>query len=87
MNARASDSNVYYFPGGCDTPSAEENTRLLLLDFRSGEAVCDHPHVRPLLEEGWCIRSAAPRVTGSATPRLLVVLTRSEALASSGLFS
>lgn len=47
--------------------------KLLLVDFRSGEAVRQHPDIAPLLEEGWSVTGAAPRVTPDGT-RLLVVL-------------
>lgn len=53
--------------------STEEGTKLLLISFRNGEAVDDHPDVTPYLDEGWRIRSASPRVTDKGT-ELLVVL-------------
>lgn len=51
------------------------HTKLLMVEFRSGETVCTHPGVAPHLAEGWYVQSAAPRVTPDGT-RLLVVLTR-----------
>lgn len=56
-------------------PSADHPARakLLLVDFRSGEAVRQHPDVAPLLKDGWSVTGAAPRVTPEGT-RLLVVL-------------
>ena len=51
------------------------HTKLLMVNFRSGETICTHPAVEPLLGEGWHVQSAAPRVTPEGT-KLLVVLTR-----------
>lgn len=49
-------------------------SKLLLVDFRNGEAVRDHPEIEPLLLEGWRIKSAVPRLVESRGTRLLVVL-------------
>lgn len=58
------------------------HTKLLMVDFRSGETVCTHPDVASYLDDGWHVQSAAPRVTDEGT-RLLVVLTRFPPAASS----
>lgn len=52
---------------------SDEQTKLLLIPFRNGEVVARHPDVLPYLEEGWHVRSAAPRVTSEGT-KLLVIL-------------
>ncbi len=52
---------------------AAYRTKLVMVPFRSGEAVIRHPGIRPLLDEGWKIKSAAPRITTEGT-KLLVVL-------------
>ena len=57
------------------SPPQAPHTKLCLVDFRSGETVCSHPDVKGLLDEGWYIESAAPRITPDGT-KLLVVLTR-----------
>lgn len=61
--------------GSVATPydSSKLRTKLLLVPFRSGEAVSRHPEVMPYLKEGWNVKSAAPRVTPEGT-KLLVVL-------------
>ena len=56
-----------------DAPS---DTRVLIVDVRSSEAVPRHPVVRPLLERGWDIRRCAPRVMEGRGLQLLVVLER-----------
>ena len=53
---------------------AADDARLLLVDFRNGEAVRDHPEIAPLLDEGWRIKSAVPRLVEAKGTRLLVVL-------------
>lgn len=54
-------------------PATAYRTKLVMVPFRSGEAVGRHPDVLPLLEAGWKVKSAAPRVTTEGT-KLLVVL-------------
>lgn len=54
----------------------ETGVKLLLIAFRSGEAVERHPDVQPWLEDGWTVRSAVPRVVESGATKLLVVLER-----------
>jgi hypothetical protein len=54
----------------------ETGVKLLLVTFRSGEAVERHPDVEPWLESGWTVRSAVPRVVESGATKLLVVLER-----------
>lgn len=56
------------------TPLTE--TKLLLVAFRSGEAVRQHPDVQPWLSAGWTVRRAVPRVVESGKTKLLVVLER-----------
>ena len=58
------------------TPKADAPIKLLLVDFRSGESVCQHPDVKPMLSDGWSIRSAVPRLVEDEGTKLLVVLTR-----------
>jgi len=58
-------------------PSLKTRTRLLLLPFRSGEAVTEHPDLSPMIKDGWRIQSASPRVTKDGT-RLFVVLKQSD---------
>lgn len=60
-------------------PTAAKNPqpiKLLLVDFRNGEPVRVHPDVAPLLNDGWSIRSAVPRIVEDEGTRLFVVLTR-----------
>lgn len=52
------------------------SSRVLLADFRCGEAVEQHPDVLPLLNEGWAIKSAVPRLVEGEGVKLLVVLHR-----------
>ena len=49
-------------------------TKLLLVDLRDGTGIDDHPEIAPLLEQGWTIRSATPRLVESKGMRLLVVM-------------
>lgn len=51
-------------------------TKLLLVDFREGAPLADHPQLAPYLKSGWTIRSATPRLVEAAGPRLLVVLNQ-----------
>lgn len=53
-------------------------TKLLLVDFRSGEAVHQHPEISPFLQQGWRVRSAVPRLVEAKGTRLLVVLTQGD---------
>ena len=62
-------SPVSVVPG----PKAER-VKILLLDFRSGEAVDRHPDLAVHLKKGATIKSAEPRISASGTPKLLVVL-------------
>lgn len=54
--------------------TTRSRTKLLLIDFRSGEAVDRHPALAADLRRGWQVRSARPRLTPEGT-RLFVVLT------------
>lgn len=61
------------------TPSttiASPTSRVLLVDFRAGEAVDRHPEVLPLAREGWVVKSAVPRLVENQGLKLLVVLKR-----------
>lgn len=53
-------------------------TKILLVEFRNGEAVTKHPELEHLLEEGWIVRSAVPRIVESEGTKLLVVLAKPE---------
>ena len=55
---------------------ARPNTKLLLVDFRSGEAVSQHPEIQSYLKQGWRVKSAVPRLVEAGGTRLLVVLTQ-----------
>lgn len=65
-------------------PAAHRSTReapptdvkLLLVAFRSGEAVDHHPALKPWLEKNWRVRSAVPRIVENGATKLLVVLER-----------
>lgn len=56
--------------------SASATTKLLLIDFRSGEAVAQHPDLRTFLKEGWRVKSAVPRLVETGGTKLFVVLTQ-----------
>lgn len=49
---------------------------LLLVPFRSGEAVNRHPALQSWIEKGWVVRSAVPRIIEKGTTKLLVVLEK-----------
>jgi hypothetical protein len=51
-------------------------TKLVLVDFHSGQAVRHHPDIQQYLNAGWRIKSAVPRVVEAEGTRLLVVLMR-----------
>lgn len=51
-------------------------TKILLVEFRNGEAVTKHPELRSLLKDGWTVRSAVPRIVESEGTKLLVVLAK-----------
>ena len=57
------------------TPS-DALTKILLVQFRNGEAVDKHPELTSLLDDGWSIRSAVPRIVEAEGTKLLVVLAR-----------
>lgn len=50
-------------------------TRLLLVGFRSGEAVAHHPELADWLRRGWRVLKAKPRLTEEGA-KLFVVLGR-----------
>ncbi len=56
---------------------ASSRSRVMLVDFRSGEPVQRHPEVMPLLMGGWVVKSAVPRLVENEGLKLLVVLKRS----------
>jgi len=60
------------------SPTGKTLTKILLVPFRNGEAVSKHPELASLLEEGWTIRSAVPRIVETEGTRLLVVLAKPE---------
>lgn len=60
---------------GARSSTAQGDAKLLLVDFRSGEAVRKHPEIEPLLSQGWRIKSAVPRLVEAKGTKLLVVLT------------
>lgn len=72
---RASEAPSQSRRGRRDTPLPGE-VKLLLVSFRSGEAVRRHPDLQSWLDAGWQIRSATPRVVESGATKLLVVLER-----------
>lgn len=59
-----------------------QTSRVLLVDFRSGEPVHRHPDLLPLLVDGWMIKSAVPRLVENEGLKLLVVLRRAAPIAS-----
>src|SRR5690606_12225473 len=62
-------------PLSTTSSTAQGDAKLLLVDFRSGEAVRNHPEIAPLLRQGWRIKSAVPRLVEAKGTKLLVVLT------------
>jgi len=60
------------YPPSSPAPSV----RLLLVGFRSGEAVARHPELTAWLKQDWTIRTARPRITPDGA-KLLVVMTHS----------
>ncbi len=56
-------------------------SRVMLVDFRSGESVHRHPEVVPLLGNGWIIKSAVPRLVENEGLKLLVVLKQAASTA------
>lgn len=54
----------------------EPRLKVLLVDFHRGKALSQHPDVAPLLEQGWEVKSVAPRVVEAEGLKLLVVLQR-----------
>ncbi|MEX0600571.1 MAG: hypothetical protein WD205_08010 [Rhodothermales bacterium] len=51
-------------------------TKIVLVQFRSGEAVSEHPELVEFLADGWTVRSAVPRMVEAEGTKLLVVLAR-----------
>ena len=56
-----------------------DESKLLLVDFRSGEAVDCHPDLVQHLRGGWRVHSAAPRIVATCETKLLVVLKQRNA--------
>ncbi|MDX1531770.1 MAG: hypothetical protein R3362_09615 [Rhodothermales bacterium] len=54
----------------------EPRLKLLLVDFHRGESVESHPELRALRQEGWEVKSIAPRFVEGEGLKLLVVLQR-----------
>lgn len=63
-------------PGRVTREVPRLDVKLLLVAFRSGEAVDSHPALEPWLENGWRVRSAVPRIVESGATKLLAVLER-----------
>lgn len=61
---------------------ASPTSRVLLVDFRSGEPVHRHPDIAPLLSDGWIVKSAVPRLVENQGLKLLVVLKRTSPVLS-----
>lgn len=59
------------------------SSRVMLVDFRSGEAVNLHPDLCPLLQQGWTVKSAVPRLVEGEGLKLLVVLNRGRSVLAS----
>ena len=56
--------------------SSSTDVKLMLVPFRNGEAVDQHPVLQPWLEKSWRIRSAVPRIVERGDTKLLVILER-----------
>ena len=69
-------ANSPYAPSRPPIAPDRDDSRLLLVDFRSGESVAQHPEIAPLLNDGWHIRSAVPRIVETEGTKLLVVVSR-----------
>ncbi len=86
MEKTTSASRTRSFHGRRPSPQAESSAqakvpppcdvKLLLVPFRSGEIVRQHPELQPWLTEGWDVRSAMPRTVENEDAKLLVVLER-----------
>lgn len=63
-------------PPQTGTSSSLSDVKLLLVGFRSGETVQEHPDLHAWLSEGWHVRSAVPRIVEDGDTKLLVVLER-----------
>lgn len=53
-------------------------TKIMLVNFRNGEAVNKHPELEQFLQDGWSVRSAVPRLVESEGTKLLVVMAKPE---------
>ncbi len=53
-------------------------TKIMLVPFRNGEAVNKHPDLASLLDDGWSVSSAVPRIVEAEGTKLLVVLVKPE---------
>ncbi len=73
------DARAPFAPARPPAAPSRGNARLMLVDFRSGESVAQHPEIAPLLSDGWLIQSAVPRMVEARGTKLLVVLSRSKA--------
>lgn len=69
---------------GALTPASTPlpGTKLLLVDFRSGETISKHPEIQSYLRQGWRVKSAAPRLVEAGGTKLFVVLTHMDAAKS-----
>jgi hypothetical protein len=55
------------------------SSQAVVVDFRAGEAVHLHPSIQPLLDEGWTVQRAVPRLIDGEI-KMLVELRRRERL-------
>lgn len=60
---------------GAQTPVEKPGSKVLLVDNPAAETVTKHPAIAPLLNNGWELESAVPRLVESQGTKLLVVLT------------
>lgn len=58
-------------------PTTDASTKVMIVDFRSGEAVVRHPALVDLLNDGWSVQSAVPHIADADEVQLLVVMNRS----------
>ena len=64
---------LYPTPSALSQPSSGE-TKSLVVEFRSGEAVHQHPDLVAMLKDGWHIQSAIPHCVDPECTKLQVEL-------------
>jgi len=77
LNVRSPENRVdpsLFAPTRRTSAVSTSLTRILLVQFRNGEAVDRHPELKALIDDGWSIRSAVPRIVEAEGTKLLVVL-------------